>query len=882
MSIPQRTTIESISHEFDTESRRKAVANTLASLHQVASVEQLTYFSNRSIAEVQSLQEEVSAVIPAGNIVGLVMGGLIRLRDRSLPPHQAKSDVNALMRGLEMLPRHILPRTVYGTLFVGPAAVLAAYQKLLTLTGKDPNSAFPDGLWQFYLEYAMREDAARHANETTGFHRTLAALDLKLSPADQLAAWVCAVSQIYFQYNDLLYNEWRERVYLHVFEKVINEANLSHKISFKRLPQAWAAQRPYHRGADAAHDENYTLYRRRRFNNFLQSRLSLLPVEQQAEIEAAYTSRANQELPAYQRQMSLLAVLMPDRYRENRIPLAFWQTRIGVVLQGRYYLLPAYQTDQLGQPLLFETQQPDSPFYPLSANAKGELRDPQGQLLAVSRNAEIYRGQDVYPCGYLRPAVFQAIRRQVAAIFKHAEEAGPSLEPGLDEQLVSVKRIDQERARRLLPEAAKRELQELRSAPVIINWDEQNSAKPLSYIRRGKRGVGDHALTIFRTSRSIVFDQSHIFFDGVWGMALAEILSSEAASWAGYFNTLATPEPASITPYSLKLAVEPALEKFSTALPPEVSAESQQIDLPALYNLCKLLPKRHPALKLTITDMLILYRCEFGHEYQHRQALEDALFEFRVQNTPEAQTIYETIHDALTTEQAKNPSIVIPMDATASHPHERIYPTTFRNPFTELWVQYRRTVEALQIYTSGQDQATWLEFTDQRRSLLGQLNYFGQLMRAYKKVALEGGSTSTMAMKLLAHLPDSLLSLLDEIPKRVDILNEVLKGEEVFSNVGRVARGSSLTRFVSAKDDNDNKRMVWGVVTDDNDVLHVSLRDFRPHVSALHKANRLDLAELILEDYLKGFVTGFNQFVKDLLEVVNANATHASKEVVSE
>jgi hypothetical protein len=166
--------------------------------------------------------------------------------------------------------------------------------------------------------------------------------------------------------------------------------------------------------------------------------------------------------------------------------------------------------------------------------------------------------------------------------------------------------------------------------------------------------------------------------------------------------------------------------------------------------------------------------------------------------------------------------------------------------------------------------------------LLAQLNYFGQLMRAYKKVALEGGSPSTVTMKLLAHLPDAMLKLLDEIPKRVDILNEVLKGEEAFSNVGRVARGSSITRFISAKDDNDNKRMIWGVVTDDDDILHLSLRDFMPHVSALHKVNRLDLAELILQDYLEGFVSGFNQFVKDLLEILNANATHASKEVVTE
>jgi hypothetical protein len=35
--------------------------------------------------------------------------------------------------------------------------------------------------------------------------------------------------------------------------------------------------------------------------------------------------------------------------------------------------------------------------------------------------------------------------------------------------------------------------------------------------------------------------------------------------------------------------------------------------------------------------------------------------------------------------------------------------------------------------------------------------------------------------------------------------NRPIKGEEVISNVGRVARGSTLSRFISAKDDNENK-----------------------------------------------------------------------------
>ena len=73
---------------------------------------------------------------------------------------------------LKTLPGNLLSGTLYGTLFAGPATVLAAYQKLLTLTGKSVETAFPEGLWQFYLEFAMREDSARHANENRGFSKS--------------------------------------------------------------------------------------------------------------------------------------------------------------------------------------------------------------------------------------------------------------------------------------------------------------------------------------------------------------------------------------------------------------------------------------------------------------------------------------------------------------------------------------------------------------------------------------------------------------------------------------------------------------------------------------------------------------------------------------
>ncbi len=883
MAMPSPTESQESNRDFDREAYFKAAATTLASIHQVIPPADLTRFSNRPVAEVEALQEQIAAVIPAGNIVGLVLGGLTRLRGRTLPAEQAKSDVSALMRGIEMLPHHILPSTLYGTFFIGPAAVLAGYQKLLTLAGKDPESAFPEGLWQFYLEFALREDTARYANETLGFQNALIDYELQLSPVDQLAAWVCAVSQIYFQYDDLLQNEWRERVYLSLLEQAAEAAKQDHALAFRQLRQAWATQRPYQRGQDAAADENYAAYRRRRFDKFLQSRLEALPAEQRNWIQESYTARAEQELNSYQQQITLLATLDPDRYRENRISLPLWQTRIGLICQGCYYLLPACHTDALGQPVLFETRALDARSQVLQSNPNGDVYDSSGSMFRVDRTGRVFEATTGRTRGYLHPTPFQAVRRHLATIFhyhqfSHAADLPPAR---LDDQLIAIPRTDQERARKSLPAPVQQELVALKYTPVIINWDgsAQDSAQPLAYIRQGKRGIGDHALTIFRTAHSIVFDQSHIFFDGAWGMALAEILTGEATAWAVYFNNLAPLIPAAQPPYRLRLAAESSLDKFVPLTGLEVSAENTDIDVGALYALRKLLSKRHPDLKPvnTVNDLLVLYRCHFGHLYHLSAEIENVLFELRAQGRAEAQTVYELINDILAKSQSNNPSIMIPMDASAVNPRERLHPTTFRNPFTQLWSKYQSVLKALEVYHSHPSQADWTNFSETRYALLVQLDHFGQLLQAHKRVALEGASPSTATMRLLAHVPDSLLKLLDEIPRRIDVLNEVIKGEEVFSNVGRVARGSSLSRFISAKDDNENKTLVWGILTDDKEILHLSLRDFRPHVAALSRLGRFDLAEMMLKHYLDNFAQGFNEFVLHLLDILNATATHITK-----
>ena len=130
-------------------------------------------------------------------------------------------------------------------------------------------------------------------------------------------------------------------------------------------------------------------------------------------------------------------------------------------------------------------------------------------------------------------------------------------------------------------------------------------------------------------------------------------------------------------------------------------------------------------------------------------------------------------------------------------------------------------------------------------------------------------------LKLLAHLPFPLKHLLDKVPARYEKLNNIIKGTEVISNLGAVSKSSSLTRFMTAKDDNEQKQLTWGVMTDAAGVMKITLRDFRPHVGVLHEIGRKDIADLITQDYLNTYVQGLNQYMQEVTRIVIAHSRNS-------
>lgn len=791
---------------------QKISTHTAQSLRSIAYSVASQELTKLSLPELDAVVDLIAKVIPAGNVPGMILSGLARLPGKSPPPQQVRQDIRALFKGVEPLMQH----AVYGAFFAGPAAVLWGYQNLLKLAGKDPLSAFPEGTWQFYVDYALREDTARHANETHGFDTVLAQHGIRLNKVDRVTAWVMAAIACLHQYDALLANEWYERMAIALLQEVARGQATEPRLA--RLYREWESVRPYRREEEAG-SLTYPAYRRAKFEQFLEKASAKLPPSVREAWHAALQEKMAAELPAYQRQMSILAYLDPGSYGETRTPYPLPQAHIGIVLHGAYFLLPACQ--------------------------RGTTAIP-----------------DVYE-----------VRAQVAALFDL-----PSPAPGQLSALANMRRADFSAIRKSLNHKLTQELERLRFAPILLNCDRRNSNLPLAALRQAERGVGDHALTIFDTGQTFVFDQSHIFFDGAWGAALAEILTNEALSWANYLSRLSPPRAASKPAFTqlslLLLASDQRLLRRARRVLPEAAAETAAIHLKACQSLRKLFKQRSDLLQLTINDLLVLYRALHALRYQTSPSLQARLDELR-KHHPELAAM---VNKALQETRTERLYILIPLDASRLSPRDRLYPVNVEIPLDKLGLLdlHKQTLEALQAYETapkGERGAAYTRFDSLQRHYLSLLAGIGHYLAKLKQIAVQGESTGVGAIRLLAHLPPALQRLLDELPQRIDLLNHLLKGQEVFSNLGRVAPRSSLTRFITAKDDNDQKQLAWGALTDDKDVLHLTLRDFRPHVAALTAAGLADLANCITQDYLEGYAAGFNAYIQELRRI-----TYASRE----
>ena len=107
--------------------------------------------------------------------------------------------------------------------------------------------------------------------------------------------------------------------------------------------------RPYH----APLNGTYADARRATFEAFITPRWEALPQEYREAVDAEYTRLAQTERPAYQKQMSLLATLNPQRHIDQRREVRLLDLAVGVIVNGRYYLLDAVDRDGAGRAIVY-------------------------------------------------------------------------------------------------------------------------------------------------------------------------------------------------------------------------------------------------------------------------------------------------------------------------------------------------------------------------------------------------------------------------------------------------------------------------------------------------------------------------------------------------
>jgi hypothetical protein len=805
--------------------------------------------------------DPLESYFAATSLGGLIKSGVTLLKARRV---RVRTEAESNRFNLSDFANQVL----YYILIAIPAVILEGFQRIRTTVTRQTRE-YPRGSWQYYLGWKLREDLAHHTVETQGYHIDRPA---EASELDDLTAWIMTTIQFVWGYEELMGVIWDESIMLKLVEAAAEDCGMTNSPDFIRLQRQWEVLRPY----GAPLNGTYADVRRAAFENFIRPKRAMLPREAQEWITDGYERLAATKRVGYQKQMSLLAKVIANRYMDEKDSIPLWDARIGLIVRGRYYLLDIAAHDEDGYPVVYGH---GGGRWRLQFR-DGEPIDETGEQL-ILEGEQLYRLRDHKWAGYLDMTSASRIEWQLQQILSETAPEIRHPEMATDVLLAETPRSSQRRLRGLLPAESREELRQLSNAPVIINWDAGASEDWLAKLRRAQRGIGDHALTIRRTDKTFIFDQSHVFFDGTWSLAMAEVFTSAAVQWCRRIITITPSESTAVQP--LRLQANDTFRKAAEDLrqTPEVTAETTIFEFISLVSQLRTMLSSRGA-QLTINDLLIITRIFHAAHYIPTPSVQREIDAFAEgARSPAEKRAVQAIKRSLERGRITNPALLIPVDASVTDPQERIFPITFRNLVLAdnlVWV-WDNTWDAYQAYRRIEPPDTpegiqaLKNFALKRALLIGNLIAFSHVLAANKNVGLRGDSLNIAILKMLVGLPPFVQHILNYIPEQFSVLNEVIKGDEVYSNVGRVAQKSSLTRFMSAKDDGNTKALVWGIMSDDQNRLIITMRDFRPHVKPLIAADRTDLAQRMAQDYLTTYTAALIGLVARLSAMLQVETT---------
>lgn len=713
-----------------------------------------------------------------------------------LDENTARRDIDALLRTLRGGGNGNGSRLDVGT-------AIATYRDLLQMAGKPPAQVWPYGFWHTYTAYRFRDDTARMVLETDGLDQRLGAHGLTPSPAARLTGLLLAGRDLLHGYDALLAMFWRERGYMQTLLRLAAAGPYQQRVA--HLVDSWAIHCPPARGADVAAGVSYARFRRRRFDAFLEHHLQLLP----SDLQQAWLTQV-QRLPREQRdrfvqQLSICSFQEPGRHSERQIGLAADQCHVGLVLGGRYYLLPS---------------EPSSPQALLSSvrrllHGKRGDGDDLGGLAAVSRDA----------------------RADLVA----------RLNPGLRTGLALLQR-----------------------APLLIAADGGSGAR-LAQLRDGARATGDQPLTIRDSGRALLFDAAPAYFDPAWAATIANLYTEEALSWITYLES--GPQQRAEAPIPLRPVALPwqPLEKQWLRQAPrpaaDIAVENSGVQWRALEALRRLMGRRRDLRSLDTLGLFLLYRAAFGAAYEPARDVHASLA--ALQADPRTRVAATTALAAL--QPNREASLLVPLETPGRVPQRRMTPLLLTMPLDE-WdfvAEHQHVVGALQRYaTADRDgRHPYQRFDDRQRAYLRHIAGFTTALQTTR--AALAGVTSARAGE--NPLPPGWLIRHADIVADSGAAQRLREARELVIALGPQPAGGSVRRFLPPRDQSPHLQLIWGLCGGAAAPLHLTLRDARPHVTALQQVGHGDLAERIADDLLTQFSVGFNSFVRDLHRIVTAS-----------
>lgn len=792
----------------------------------------------------------LEAYYDSGNLRGLFRTSLTLLRARLVQPR----DRQLSRIGLRIAGYYILFVIVVGI----PALLLTSFQRLRAATTGQPWT-FDEGSWQFYLHLGLREDLAHHTNETTGYHTSRPD---DATEVDDLATWIMTLAQFVWSYDDLMGIVWDEASSLRLLQKAAYEGGLLNDPLFHRLGRQWELERPY----DAPLNGTYADVRRDAFEQFVNERLEALPRTLLRQFETAFNEEKKARRAVYQRLLSISGYMQPSRVNDEKAFISLSNASIGVIHGGRYHLIRIASRDEYGRLQAFGR---GGRGFPL-VEYNNKLYTADGIEVEL-RSHQVHVAATGEWLGFLELASTVEIKAQVHTLLSSGQETEFSFDKNeqVDILLAETPRSKQRRLRAMLPVATQHALKELQHTPVLLNWDLHSRDKTLAEVRRTRRGIGDHPLTVIRTEDSFIFDEHHAFFDGTWAVAMAEVLTKSAIQWCSRVKSIGITD-AMHRPQPIQLHASPDFIRAATPMRQmtEVSAEAVIPGIQSVLDLRKRL--RAQGTSLTVNDLLVIARMFHAAHYRPSPRLEEQINTIAQSSNKQDRKLTVAINESLERGRLINPALLIPVDATLVEPKQRIYPLTFRSLSDELVWSWDDTWDAYQAYrkieppTTTEGYYAFHHFQTNFEQLLQTLQVFSHIFAASKSVATRGKSINEATLKLLANLPPELQHILRYIPERFSVLSEIMRGDEVYSNIGRVAQGATLRRFMSAKDDGNSKALVWGIMTDADGRMVVTMRDFRPHVGPLVENGQIDLARSLAQDYVNAYTTDLISLVAKL------------------